>query len=210
MKCPYCQKENSNEAKFCKFCGTVLITNYVTCKNGHNYSSELKECPFCPPKNLASIVIDDEKTVLDANANNPDKTLIDPKMQNATNPVSNFVDDKTTLLNPEEIKHKTIGRKLIGWLVTFDLNPNGTDYRLYEGKNLIGSSPACDIIISSPSVSKKHCTILFRHIDNKLIIKDELSTNGTFVNEVLIDENIILKNEDIIKVGNISLKLKLI
>jgi len=209
MNCPYCKKENSEESKFCKYCGTALIRNFITCENGHNYSSDLKECPFCPSQNLTETLIDNEKTALDVNSNQSDKTQIEPTIQQS-NLNSPSYDDKTVLLSSDETRQKSVGRKLIGWLVTFDLNPNGTDYRLYEGKNLIGSAPVCDIIIPSPSVSKKHCTILFRPIDNKLIIKDELSTNGTFVNEVLIDENIILKNDDIIKVGSISLKLKLI
>lgn len=209
MNCPFCKKENSEQSKFCKYCGTALIRNFITCENGHNYSSDFKECPFCPSKNLTETLIDDEKTALDVNSDQSDKTQIDPTIQQpALN--STTSDDKTILLTNNPSKSKSAGRKLIGWLVTFDLNPNGTDYRLYEGKNLIGSSPNCDIIITAPSVSKKHCTILFRHIDNRLILKDELSTNGTFVNDVLIDDNITLKNDDNIKVGNITLKLKLI
>lgn len=53
-------------------------------------------------------------------------------------------------------------RKLVGWLVTFSNDENGQDYKLYVGKNKIGSGEGSDILIKDHSVSGDHLLILFR------------------------------------------------
>ena len=91
-------------------------------------------------------------------------------------------------------------RKLVGFLVSFDLDSKGKFFQLFEGKNLIGSSAICQVCISTDSgVSAKHVTILFRGA--KFRLKDEFSTNGTFVNNEMIEEG-FLKDKDELKVGN--------
>lgn len=96
-------------------------------------------------------------------------------------------------------------RKLVGWLVSFTLHPNGVDFRLYEGRNTIGTDPACDIVLQDRGVSTRHLTILYRA--GKLRFKDEMTTNGTFINGQMLDEG-ELNDGDIIKVGDTELKLR--
>jgi hypothetical protein len=55
---------------------------------------------------------------------------------------------------------------------------------LKDGKNNIGRSPSCEVKIASSSVSKEHACVLV--IDDKLILSDLNSRNGTFVNGVRI------------------------
>jgi len=98
-------------------------------------------------------------------------------------------------------------RKLIGWLVSFTIHPNGVDFRLYEGKNTIGTSPSCDIVLQDPQVSTHHLTLLIRPGSNTVRFKDEFSTNGTFVNGVPTDEG-TLQDGDIIKIGNTELRFR--
>lgn len=45
---------------------------------------------------------------------------------------------------------------------------------------VIGSSPECDIVITRPNVSRKHCRLEFQ--EGRYFLKDLKSTNGTFVN----------------------------
>ncbi len=99
-------------------------------------------------------------------------------------------------------------RKLVGWLVSFTIDELGIDFRLYEGKNTIGSAPGNEITITGDKiVSSKHATVLFRK--NKFRLKDEFSTNGTFLNgEDLDDEVLVLNDGDIIKVGDTLLKFR--
>ncbi len=96
-------------------------------------------------------------------------------------------------------------RKLVGWLVSFTLHPNGVDFRLYEGRNTIGSRPDCDIVLQDAQVSGHHLTILYRA--GKYRFKDELSTNGTFVNGEMVDEG-ELQDGDILKIGTVEMKFR--
>ena len=99
-------------------------------------------------------------------------------------------------------------RKLVGWLASYTLDEMGLDYRLFEGKNVIGSNVNCEVsVIQDKSVSGTHATILYRN--NKFLIRDEFSTNGTFVNDKIVEEQaVVLKDGDVIKVGNTIFKFK--
>jgi hypothetical protein len=98
------------------------------------------------------------------------------------------------------------GRKLVGWLVSFTIDPNGIDFKLYEGRNLIGSDPMCDIAVpNDAAVSSKHLTILHRMGHFKF--KDELSTNGTFINDVFEEEG-NLKDGDMVRIGDTIFKFR--
>ena len=89
----------------------------------------------------------------------------------------------------------------MGFLVTYNRNPNGKSYNLYEGRNYIGRESSCDICIPDDSeISGRHLSILYRSVDKKFKFRDEQSSNGTFVNKELIDEG-ELRNYDIIRVG---------
>lgn len=216
MKCVNCSKENNDNAKFCRNCGTPLQNvGFKTCINGHNFNASLTDCPFCPSIDYEKTVreSDNQKTVLDnsqATVKEPisdnDKTKIDnlgPTIKKSTFQTDT---DKTVLISTSaEILPS---RKLVGWLVTFDLNPNGVDFKLYEGRNVIGRSSKSDISINDRSVSDKHCTVLYRN--DKFLISDELSTNGTYLNNELVEDKAYLNDNDIIKIGNINLKLKVL
>ncbi len=93
-------------------------------------------------------------------------------------------------------------RKLVGFLVTYNRDPNGRAYNIYEGRNYIGRDPGCDICISDDDMmSGRHLSILFRNVDNKFKFRDEQSSNGTFINKQLLDDG-ELENYDIIRAGN--------
>ena len=53
------------------------------------------------------------------------------------------------------------------------------DYKLSQGRTSIGRTSDNDIIIKSPSVSKKHARLNF---NNYYFLTDLLSSNGTFLN----------------------------
>ena len=57
-------------------------------------------------------------------------------------------------------------------------------------------------------ISDDHVLLLSR--DNKIIIQDQLSANGTVVNGKKVDERTEVKDNDVIKLGSISFKLKII
>ncbi len=75
----------------------------------------------------------------------------------------------------------------------------GEIYELSDETISIGRDSANQIILNDSSVSRRHCTLEFTN--NRFIINDLQSLNGTFVNE-LRAENTILKHGDKIKVGD--------
>ena len=97
---------------------------------------------------------------------------------------------------------KTPMRKLVGFLVTYNRDPNGRAFNIYEGRNFVGRDASCDISIpDDDQMSGRHLSILYRNVDNKFKFRDEQSSNGTFVNKELLDDG-ELQNYDIIRAGS--------
>lgn len=220
MNCPSCGKANKPAAKFCKFCGSPISTNYKTCANGHNYDATLAVCPYCPKttaKKSPQENITSAKTVLDTPYVQPEKTTLDTKTAKpiaSANNTNNIEQGKIINIDKppvaktgiEKPKEKT--NKLAGWLVSFDINPEGTDYKLYDGKLKIGRAKSNQIILDDKEVSDEHVLLFCR--DGRILLQDELSASGTFVNGKKIDSRIQLKDNDEIKIGNTSFKVKII
>jgi hypothetical protein len=198
------------------------MSDFKLCKNGHYYQSSLEECPYCPKTasyRPAPLEPDKTKVVNPATEAGLDKTKI---MQTpnedlgSTQPGNNSHLAKTQIFSADaqpagaapQVKPAPAqsGRKLVGWLVSFTIHPNGADFRLYEGRNTIGSDAGCDIVITNDgAISGKHLTILNRMGAYKF--KDELSTNGTFINDVFEEEG-SLKDGDSIKIGSTLFKFR--
>jgi hypothetical protein len=94
--------------------------------------------------------------------------------------------------------------RLAGWLVSFSHDRSGVDYRLREGRNTVGAdSSECEIAIAEdPSISSKHAVIMIR--GGKCQIRDNDSTNGTFVNgsDIFGESSKILNDGDQITFGS--------
>lgn len=98
-------------------------------------------------------------------------------------------------------------RKLVGWLVSYTLNAMGVDFKLYEGRNIIGRDVDCNISINDNMVSGRHAVILFR--SGKYSITDSQSSHGTFVNDRDIDlEPCYLQDGDMIRMGKTLFKFR--
>jgi hypothetical protein len=100
-------------------------------------------------------------------------------------------------------------RRIVGWIISYDLDPMGVDYRIYEGTNTIGRDTKNTIIITKDStISSEHVTILYKK--GKFKIKDRMTANGTFLNgeELEVEEAYDLNDGDDLKVGNTVFKFK--
>lgn len=98
-------------------------------------------------------------------------------------------------------------RKLVGWLVCYTLDPLGVDFKLYEGRNIIGRDQDCSITVGDNMVSSKHAVLLFRA--GKYSITDSQSSHGTFVNGQDIElEPCYLSDGDLIQVGKTVFKFR--
>lgn len=120
-----------------------------------------------------------------------------------------FFDEKDVVVNgkQEKIVVERSRRKIVGWLITYTLDPMGVDYRLYEGKNILGHDPRVQITIQDPAVSSTQATI--RYLNGKFAIRDEMSSHGTYVNGESIELSPVYLNDgDEIRVGHTTLKFR--
>lgn len=98
-------------------------------------------------------------------------------------------------------------RKLVGWLVSYTLEAMGVDFKLYEGRNIIGRDMECNITVNDKMVSSKHAVILYRA--GKYSITDQQSSHGTFVNgEDTELDPYYLKDGDEIRMGETIFKFR--
>lgn len=72
-------------------------------------------------------------------------------------------------------------------------NHAGQVFPLKEGKNLVGRSPNCQIRFNDMDVSKEHAMIIAE--DKKLVLLDNQSRNGTFVNGVMINKTSLKRGD---------------
>lgn len=199
-----------------------------TCPNGHIYDSNIygDECPLCPKDGNSTQFNSKQDFGMPPFSQAPDSAykthvtppagmpqhgaMVSPMMggidavgetqfhgkQSAQKPVNG------TVIRPPKGAPVAQGRKLVGFLVTYNRDPLGKSYNIYEGKNFIGRDRSCDICVpEDKQMSGRHMSLLYRNVDNKFKYRDEQSSNGTFVNKELSDEG-ELKNYDIIRLGS--------
>ena len=200
------------------------MSEFKLCENGHYYPQALNDCPYCP-KSASGF---SQQMIGENTSGGLDKTKMTDNNQQIPSLFGgggvgsggnlsrtqvftggNDIDFGGSSFgnnSPFKPQQQSTGRKLVGWLVSFTIDPNGIDYKLYEGRNLLGSDAGCDIpIINDPAVSGKHLTILHRMGHFKF--KDELSTNGTFINDVFEEEG-NLKDGDVVRMGDTIFKFR--
>ncbi|MCK4586860.1 MAG: FHA domain-containing protein [Gammaproteobacteria bacterium] len=89
-------------------------------------------------------------------------------------------------------------------LIQFKNGVEGVTLRLENRVSRIGRGSDNEITINDELVSKDHAEIEARENDNgqgyDYFIKDKESTNGTYVNDKKVDEQ-LLKHEDVVRVG---------
>jgi class 3 adenylate cyclase len=76
---------------------------------------------------------------------------------------------------------------------------------LRVGETLIGRTPACDLIINAPSVSRRHARL--RVAGGRVFVRDADSTHGTAVNGVPVIEEQEIASGDTLLVGEVEITL---
>ena len=74
------------------------------------------------------------------------------------------------------------------------------------GTVIVGRSPGADIVIAASYVSGRHAQ--FKLMGQNLFVEDLGSTNGTAVNNKMIAAPTALKNNDVVNVGDVSIRVK--
>jgi len=86
---------------------------------------------------------------------------------------------------------------VLGWL-TFLEGPRRGDVIELKASTVIGADPRCRVVIDQDYVSSRHVEILAE--EHGFVLRDLGSTNGTFVNDVKV-EQAPLVDGDVIRVG---------
>jgi len=85
-------------------------------------------------------------------------------------------------------------------------NPQGKQVEVPPGMLTIGRAEDSDLIIASTRVSRHHCEII--NEDNRVLIRDKKSGNGTLVNGEKIEE-VVLTPGDEIQVGPLTFAIEI-
>ncbi|MDR1022792.1 MAG: FHA domain-containing protein [Prevotellaceae bacterium] len=192
-----------------------------TCSKGHIYDSAIygDNCPFCPSPGTGTVVNDSSfgsATVgsygggTEVNQDGGGRTQVNggATVGGVTIPMEGSgygggASGGGTVIRPAggAGAGTPSGKRAMGLLVTYDTNPAGQVFNIYEGRNYIGREASADVSIPNDlQVSGKHFSILYRVADGKFKFRDEQSSNGTFVNEALADEG-ELSTFDVIRIG---------
>ena len=194
-----------------------------TCSRGHIYDPAIygENCPFCPQSTVA-IPSYGSGTVGNFGSGGTELnqvsggTIPGGTIPGGTTPIGPTIPmgggnyggggGIGTVIRPvnPEITGPS-GRRITGLFVTYDTKPEGEVFHILEGRNYIGRDTSSDISIQLDSqISGKHFSVLYRVADGKFKFRDEQSSNGTFLNEVLTDEG-ELNTFDIIRIGQVRL-----
>jgi hypothetical protein len=106
-------------------------------------------------------------------------------------------------------------RVLAGFLITYEVEPLGRFWPIYQGRNRLGrkgSGTDLDIEIDHPTTSSRHALILAAACPGRLKLEDIGSTNGTLLNGVRITPGtrLELKDGDRVRFGLLSTIVKVV
>lgn len=76
------------------------------------------------------------------------------------------------------------------------------DHYIIDEELSLGRSKDNHIFIKDPFISKNH--LLITKDEDSYFLEDRNSANGTFVNQQRVEDVVVLKNGDIIEVGNLE------
>lgn len=178
------------------------------CSNGHQYDSGIygDNCPFCPSSGNETRVNDPlstERTRVagDIGGDQPTETFKSEDIHASVDAPGGAT----------VIRHVTPSgetglaggnRRLVGMLVSYNQNPMGEVYKIYEGRNIIGRAVTSDIPLPGDSnVSSQHLLILYREAEGVFWAADQNSSNGTYINGSFISDRVKLNTNDLIVIG---------
>lgn len=74
-----------------------------------------------------------------------------------------------------------------------------------DGEVVVGRDETCQVRLATNEVSRFHCRI--RSIGQRVTVSDMGSRNGTLVNDAIINGEVELKPDDILRIGPVSFQL---
>ena len=86
---------------------------------------------------------------------------------------------------------------LNGYALVVERGPSmGVTYLLREGNTTVGRHPESDIFLDDVTVSRHHCRFVIG--PDSIRVEDSGSTNGTYVNEVRVDQATLRAGDEVL------------
>lgn len=95
-----------------------------------------------------------------------------------------------------------------GGPVRFWLAWGSRTFALSPGDNVIGRDPRCDIWLDHSGVSRRHAQIRVAKSEERPVLTDLESTNGTFLKGKKVESSTPLADGDVIKVGSLNVRFR--
>ena len=92
-------------------------------------------------------------------------------------------------------------------LVVISGSTTGKEIPIRIPEFVIGRDPECHLRPASPMISKKHCAFVLE--GERVLFKDFGSTNGSFINDVRVEQNTYLQDGDVVKFGPLTFRTKM-
>ena len=89
-------------------------------------------------------------------------------------------------------------------LIHFSL-PDGSQRQFASPEVLVGRDPACELVLDDTTVSYSHARLSFHH--GQWWLEDLRSTNGTYLNGVMVAAPLVVTVGDVIRCGQVELML---
>jgi two-component system cell cycle response regulator len=115
--------------------------------------------------------------------------------------VSDTARNKTVVTVISRISDRPAGKEAC-LVVIYGLDL-GRKYNVDRPSIVVGRSSKADIQIDQESVSRNHCKLI--NTGKSIMVRDLGSTNGTYINDELVDEY-VLRDGDLIKIGRCIFK----
>lgn len=158
--------------------------NLVKCENEHFYDADkFLFCPHCSNQLAGTNEMTDSQ-----------------KKQNQIN-------TEPPETRTRESRASTISGNTVGWLVCIEGVSQGENFTLREGSNYIGRAASMDVpLLYEPTVSReKHAVITYDNISNSYLLSSPEYADRTFCNGKPVPTEKVLKNRDLITLGDCSL-----
>ncbi len=107
--------------------------------------------------------------------------------------------ERTVILGSETRTSADRRSRLVGWIVSYTVKPEGAAYPLHEGREVIGRGKDSTICIEDTQLSKEHAVILFRN--GRFLFEDRLSSNGSMLNGKETIGQYELHHGDVLEMG---------
>ncbi len=201
------------------------MANDLICPTHGPYPAHLGACPYCskgsggrPP---APMPLDDEdnmptdlgaigRPAAGRSPFNEDEAPTElPFGRKGSRRILDIDEEETGLgrgrdLDETEIEFKEEGPQAIFWVK--EGNRRGKIYKITH--DMVIGRKSSDLVIDDPKVSSTHAKIVYEN--NHYVIVDFRSKNGTYVNGERIRAETELKENDLIKIGDMTFILKIL